>query len=178
MSKFTGTVLALDLATTTGWAFGKPGAKPTFGHITFAKPGSSRARIYRAFRTWLEDRWNVRDAQPDLIVFESAALPMLMQGRTNADTIKALIGLTEHLEEFCYQNIELREASVQQVRAHFIGANIKSALAKPATVERCRQLKWMVETDDEADALALLDYQLAYLRADLAYRTTPLFQGR
>jgi hypothetical protein len=33
----------------------------------------------------------------------------------------------------------------------------------------------MVETDDEADACALWDYQMSFLRPDLAFRTTALF---
>jgi hypothetical protein len=173
---FTGTVLALDLASVTGWAHGKPGAVPTFGHTRFVSQGTSRAGLYRAFRSWLDQKWNVRDAQPDLIVYESPAVPSLMGGKTNIDTTKTLIGLAEHLEEWAYNNIELREASVSQVRAHFIGQNMKAAVAKPLTVERCRDLGWQVETTDEADACALWDYQCCWLRPDLAARTTPLFR--
>jgi hypothetical protein len=178
VSKFTGTVLALDLATVTGFAWGKPGAVPKFGSIRLSKPGTSRALTYRNFRIWLEDIWNVRDKQPDLIVFESPAVPSIMSGKTNIDTIKLLLGLSEHLEEWCYGKFELREASVSQVRSHFIGSNKKAILAKPKTMARCKELGWDVVTYDEADACALWDYQCCFLRPDLAMRTTPLFQGR
>jgi hypothetical protein len=171
VTKFTGKVLALDLATTTGWAFGRPGTKPKFGTVRFAKPGAARAKVYSAFREWLF----LRIGQPDLIVFESAASPMVMQGRTNIDTIKLLIGLTEHLEEWCHERVELREASVQQIRPHFIGENMKSKLAKAATIERCHELGWMVTNDNEADACALWSYQVCCLRPDIAIRMTPLF---
>ena len=107
---FTGRVLALDLATTTGWAYGVPETKPEFGWLQFAKPGADRPVIYRAFRNWLEETWNERDAQPDLIVYESPAVPSMMAGKTNIDTTKLLIGLAEHLEEWCYGRVELREA--------------------------------------------------------------------
>ena len=63
--------------------------------------------------------------QPDLIVYESANVQW-MAGKTNIDTIKLLVGLAEHLEEWCHNNIELREASVSQVRAHFLGSNMKA----------------------------------------------------
>lgn len=175
LTKFTGTILALDLATTTGFAWGKPGKPPHFGHIRFAKLGAERARIHRNFRDWMQTRWNVRDHQPELVVYESPASPMIMMGRTHISTIKLLIGLCEHLEEFCFEKFELREASVGQVRAHFIGGNFKSAVAKQMTVDRCLQLGWMVTNDNEADACALWDYQVACIRPDLAYKTTALF---
>ena len=174
---FKGNVLALDLATVTGWAYGAPGDVPTFGSIRFIKPGGSRAAAYRAFRAWLEGKWNVRDAQPDLIVYESSNV-QFMGGKTNIDTIKLLIGLAEHLEEWAHNNIDLREASVSQVRSHFLGQNMKAAIAKPMTVERCRSLGWNVSNPDEADACALWDYQCCWLDPQVAVRSTPLFQRR
>ena len=176
--KFTGNVLALDLATITGWAYGPPGKPPEFGHLRFGKPGTTRPVIYRAFRQWLEDKWNIRDEQPDLIVYECPAIPSFMHGDTNVETTKLLFGLAEHLEEWSYNVVELREATVSQVRCHFIGRNHKAKIAKPMTVEKCRALGWAVETDDEADACALWDYQMSFLRPDLAFRTTPLFVAR
>lgn len=168
---FTGDVLALDIATTTGWAYGRPGIIPQFGHVTFK---GARPFVYRKFREWLEKV--VSERTPSLIVFESAAAPMVMQGRTNIDTIKRLIGMTEHLEEFCYNRVDLREASVSQVRAHFIGKNMKSKIAKAATIRRCHSIGWNVETDDEADACALWDYQCSWLRRDLAHKSLPLLR--
>jgi hypothetical protein len=173
---FEGRVLALDLATVTGYAFGAPGSTPTFGDVRFSKPGSSRAVTYRNFRTWLEERWNQRDAQPDLVVFESPAVPSIMMGRTNIQTIKLLVGLAEHLEEWCLNKVELREARVADVRVHFIGQNLKATVAKARTVERCRSLGWEVENTDQADACALWSYQTAWLNPRLAHQTTPLFQ--
>jgi len=173
---FTGTVLALDLASVTGFAFGKPGTVPKFGHHRFVSSNTSRAGLYRAYRTWLDERWNVRGRQPDLIVYESAAVPSIMMGKTNVETIKTLMGLAEHLEEWAYNKVELREATVSQVRCHFIGQNMKASIAKPLTVEKCQQLGWMVETNDEADACALWDYQCSFLAPELAHNTTPLFR--
>jgi hypothetical protein len=173
MNKFTGTILALDLATTTGWAFGRPDRAPKYGSIRFGKPGADRALCYRIFRTWLDHDLPM---PPDLIVYESPASPMIMMGRTNINTIKRLIGLCENLEEWACDKVELREASVQQVRAHFIGRNLKSAMAKAATIARCRELGWDVNNDNEGDACALWDYQRCCLRPDIAVTTTPLFE--
>ena len=174
---FEGRVLALDLATTTGYAFGAPGSIPQFGHLRFSKPGSPRAATLRAFRQWLDKRWRSSHGRPDLIVYESPAVPSIMAGRTNIETIKLLVGLAEHLEEWCYERVELREARVADVRVHFIGQNMKSAYAKAKTVEQCRMLGWEVENADEADACALWDFQCAWLNPRLAAHSTPLFRG-
>ena len=101
-----------------------------------------------------------------------------MGGKTNIDTTRLLFGLAEHLEEWCYERVELRQATVSQVRAHFIGSNMKAKIAKPLTLERCRDIGWVVETTDEADAAALWSYQCALLNPQLAWRHTPLFRER
>ena len=170
---FEGRVLALDLARTTGWAFGPPGSIPTFGHIRFTKPGGTRAEIYREFRRWLNAKWA---KAPDVIVYELPAVPSIMSGRTNIETIRTLIGLAEHLEEWAHNRIELKEATVSSVRVHFIGANLKSAFAKQKTYDQCRMLGWDVENFDQADACALWDFQCCWLNPKLAAYNTPLFR--
>ena len=173
---FTGRILALDLATETGWAFGAPGTTPRFGSLRFGAVGTGRAQVYRAFRVWLNN-WIVME-QPELVVFESAALPMAMQGRTNANTIKMLIGMCEHTEELCHDRVELREAMASQVRAHFLGSNrFRGAEAKRLTIECCNRLGWPVANHNAADALALWHYQVCCLRPDIAARANPLFGG-
>jgi hypothetical protein len=170
-------VLALDLATVTGWALGKVGDDPKFGHIRFAKRGETHAVAYRELRAWMEKMlaWN---KAVNLIVYESPAVPSIMAGKTNIDTTRLLFGLSENLEEFCHARIELREASVSQVRAHFIGQNLKSKIAKPMTLEKCRELGWMCETTDESDACALWSYQCGLLDPMVALQASPLFRRK
>ena len=170
---FTGSVLALDLASVTGWAYGRPGDVPRCGHIRFVNRGDPRAACYRQFRGWLERVATQRN--PGLIVYESPAVPSIMAGKTNIETIKVLMGLAEHLEEFCYDRIELREASVSQVRSHFIGQNLKSKFAKPMVLEKCIARGWPCTTTDESDACALWDYQCCWLAPEIAHKGTPLF---
>jgi len=173
-SKYNGEILALDVATVTGWCYGRPGDIPRCGHLRFGKVGGERAAAYRELRTWLTDFATV--SRVKLMVYESAAIPMVMQGKTNADTIKKLIGLVEHIEEWAYGRVELREASVQQVRAHFLGSNrYKSDQAKQMTFDRCCANGWPVTTKDESDACALWSYQVACIRPDIAAKMTPLF---
>jgi len=165
---FEGRVLALDLATTTGWAYGVPGSIPKFGHIRFTKAGSPRAETYRAFRDWLEATWNVRGEQPDAVVYESPMVPALMQGKTNINTIRLLTGLSAILEEWCVGKVDCQEARVSDVRTFFVGSNMKGAQAKLLTIHRCRMIGWDVETTDEADALALWSYWSGWLNPRLA----------
>lgn len=175
---FTGRVLALDLATTTGWAAGVPGSIPLCGHVRFSKGGASHAETYREFRKWLEAMVKHHRMSPDLIVYESPAVPSFMGGKTNISTTRLLFGLAEHLEEWCYDRYDLRQASVSQVRAHFIGQNMKAKIAKPLTLERCQQMGWPATTTDESDAAALWSFQCAWLNPQLAWRHTPLFTAQ
>jgi hypothetical protein len=76
---------------------------------------------------------------------------------------------TEYLCEI--HGIRCREKAVSSVRKHFLGVGkapkwvtdgkpkgAGSKWFKEQTMKRCAQLGWHVETHDEADALALLDY--------------------
>ena len=173
MKKFNGTVAAFDLATVTGWCVGKPDKVPQCGHERFAKPGEPRARAYRRFRLFLDLFCSLHN--PTVIIMESAATPAWMAGRTNIDTIKLLMGLTEHLEEWALDRFELTEATTSQVRSHFLGRNLESKIAKQLTVARCREMGWNVATEDEGDAAALWHYQVCILRPDLGVASTPLF---
>ncbi len=170
-----GGILALDLATKTGWAYGKPDKRgPTaFGSLKFK---GERPAIYRELRRWLSD-W-IR-AQPGLIVFESAAPPIWMLGRTRFATTKLLIGMCEHVEELCYERIELCDAMTSQVRAHFLGTNrIKRPEAKRLTIARCEKLGWHVANDNEADACALWHYQASLLSPEIAAGSVLMFDDR
>jgi hypothetical protein len=168
---FSGNILALDLATRTGWAFGRPGETPTFGR--FLLHGDKPQR-YRELRAWLAPQLD----QCARVIYESAALPMLMMGRTNTDAIRFLIGCCEHVDELCHGVVELYEVRVAAVRVHFIGANLKRDLAKAKTRERCEGLGWRVTNDDEADACALWSYAVCTARPDLAHTHSPLFRPK
>jgi hypothetical protein len=66
-----------------------------------------------------------------------------------------------------------RRYQVQSIRKHFLGKALTSkdypgltkdearSEIKKVVMNRCRALGWAVDTDDEADACALLDYAMA-----------------
>ena len=176
---FNENILALDLATTTGYCIGPPALKPLlWGSLRFGSIGSSRAQVYRHERQWLDHV--IEHHRIGLVVFESPATGMMHAGKTTPETQKKLTGLCEHVEEMCHLRVELREANVSQVRAHFIGrTNLKREAAKRAIKDRCHSYGWDVgEDDNAADSCALWSYQVSCLRPDIAAKMTPLFYGK
>jgi crossover junction endodeoxyribonuclease RuvC len=178
-------ILALDLASRSGWACGYPYDRvPRSGSIRFTKLGASLGAIYCHCREWLDDFIFAHDPDQredvDLIVFEAPMAPIHMASLTNAHTIRLLIGLCAVVEEFAFANrIDVREAKVSDVRRHFIGAGrFKRPEAKAATIETCHRLGWAPADDNAADALALWHYQASIFDPKLAVQTSPLFRRR
>jgi hypothetical protein len=172
---FAGHVLALDLATKTGWAYGQPDSVPKSGSLRFAREGASMAAHLVGCRKWLRDFIAVNATR--LVVFEAPLTPDLMRGRTNIATIRLLIGLAAVVEECLYgRGIDVREARVSDVRAHFLGSNHrKRDAAKLATKDVCTRLGWQAVDDNAADALALWSYQVSFIAPELAIRVSPLW---
>jgi crossover junction endodeoxyribonuclease RuvC len=168
------TILALDLAARTGWAFGAAlDCSPLSGSVRFAKPGASLGMVFSTCRTWVRDVALLH--QPDVIVFESPMTPEHMAGRTNAATIRLLVGLAAIVEEACFGR-DVREAKVIDIRRHFIGSNPRRAEAKTRTIAACRRLGFSPVDDNAADALALWHYQATVFEPLLSLQTHPLFR--
>lgn len=160
-------ILALDLALQTGWAIGTTAdTKPMSGSIQIARPDASMAKMFSEWRIHLRDFLSL-NADVSLVVFESPLLPFMKAGNTNINTIRRLIGLAAVTEELLFSlgKYDIREARVSDVRSHFLGSNRhKREEAKMLTIRKCRSLGWEPRDDNAADALALLDYQMAMLR--------------
>lgn len=156
-------VLALDLATVTGWASVEMGGEPTSGAHRFASPGADQALLFGNALVFFKDAITVH--RPDRVVFE-APLGIAMVGRSNRQTLEITMGLPAILMAVCNRmQVQVRQASLSEVRSHFIGTTrLKSAEAKKAVQDRCRLLGWSFVDDNAADALALLDYQVALFR--------------
>jgi hypothetical protein len=163
---YRGKILALDLAARTGWALGRPAETPVHGSVRFGKEGSSMAAVLSGCRNWL-DIFLRENPTIQLIVFEAPLLPMQMKwGKTNAATIRQLIGLASVVEEllFTLSGYDVREARVAAVRVHFLGNNkAKREEAKRLTMLGCRARGWLPIDDNAADALALWDYQASLI---------------
>jgi Holliday junction resolvasome RuvABC endonuclease subunit len=172
------TVLALDLATCTGWACdGPPDARGNprpFGG-SFELRGSAYGDRYVDLRDRLVDMIAVH--RPDVGVFEA---PLPFAGGSNfagasatSQTVRLLLGLAAVAEETLTRaGLAVYEVNVQQVRKHFCG----DPRAKKDDVMRvCRTLGWNASDNNAADAMAAWDMARAALKLGGAPR--PILAG-
>ena len=152
-------VLAFDLATVTGCAFGVAGAKPRAWTVALGKV-SHEERFSRCIR--MTARY-MRQFEPDVVAVEAPV------GGRDANAL--LIGMAACVKgEAVRRGVRVVEYFPGTVRRHFLGkalttrdfpgktkAAAKGAI-KAAVIARCHLLGWEVESGDAADAAALWDY--------------------
>lgn len=168
-------ILALDLATCFGWAYGSAERGPTASSShRLPKTGEEIGSFLSAFRGCLDSM--IRDLQPDEIFFES---PILRgKGTTSLGTLRKLYSLAGMTELVALDHgLVCREANISDICTHFLGKGYprKREARKAATIERCRSRGWQPKDDNHADALALLDYAFATKQPARAIEATPLF---
>ena len=164
-------IAALDLASLTGIAIGRPGEAPECRTEALGEPKNRGAALMRVVSTL------IRDDGADELVIEA---PVLKMGpKASADTLRILVGLAEIAKAAAtYLRTPCVEIEVSTVRKHFLGFNPKGRdNAKRLVLGRCRALGWRVRNDNEADAAALLDCRLSQISAAHAVAGAPLFRG-
>jgi hypothetical protein len=172
-------ILALDLATNTGWAMGRLGDRiPAFGSIRFgrARDCSHEARFAHAIE-WTSDF--LKRNKIDVLTFEEPLHFGLRRGASRAGNDEVAFGLAAIVQGVAHLRAvyDIRAEPTIDVRRFFLGDNPKRAQAKRETVGRCRAFGIAVENDNEADAVALWHFQCAQIRPQLGLRTSPLFAG-
>lgn len=150
----TSSILAFDLATATGMAFGRVDGSPVAQTFILGGSGSKHGARFTELRIVL--RKLIRDLSPDHIAIEEA---IAGGAPGDANRAKLAFGLRAIvLTEAFIANIPVTEIAVASIRKHFIGrGNLPAGTAKPATIARCEQLGWRPQNDNEADALAAWD---------------------
>ena len=168
-------VLALDLASVSGWAVGEPGGIPAHGSIRFATKGASHEAIFAGAVKWMSDK--ITEFEPRIVVWEAPMPTSFKRGSSNTNTTTLLYGLPAVVGAVAYLRgvYDIRKADTRDVRLHFIGSNPKRAQAKPLVMRQCRAMGWQVDDDNEADALATWSYMCAILEPRLALAPTALF---
>src|ERR1700746_3894175 len=108
---YTPRILALDLASRTGWACGNCcDAVPRSGSVRFAREGASMAALFAGCRQWLSD-FLATEADVELIVFEAPMDPTMFAGARRPENARQLIGLCALVEECTYGcGYDVREA--------------------------------------------------------------------
>ena len=156
-------ILALDLATRSGWAAGAAGARPVAGSVTLPRGGGpgQLGAVNAALADALRDLLTLH--KPETVIFEAPA--MHMAGRS-PHTARLLIYLAGVVELMAYRwEVRCFEAQVQTVRS-------KLGIRKAETDRDWKQavIRWCVKQghdprdDNQADALALLAYAHMTLR--------------
>lgn len=149
------TVLFLDIATRTGWAFDDAdGTRPRVG--TFKAPPHGVGEYgppCSRFQRWLTDICTT--FRPDIVAFEAPlARPATRDGKivTNANTARLLLGFATIAEVVAHDlSISCREVNVGTVKKAFAGSG---RAEKKDILERCAELGWSVKDHNEADAAA------------------------
>src|SRR3954470_3860862 len=144
-------ILALDIATTCGWALGRVGSTPVSGSVRFGSPGASENAVFASALTWIS---TVLEPQPrpDLLMIEGLLPPDAMKGSTTRQVRDRLAGLHGVVRAVAFLRgvYEIAQVSVGDVRMHFLSdRKLKSAAAKQETIRRCMALGWSV-TDHNA----------------------------
>jgi hypothetical protein len=189
-----GGLLALDVATVTGWAYGVPGSRPEWGGFRAGRRGVETGECLHLFQLWLDER--VETWRPDWIVFEAPYVPRTAPTRIRTRTgeivatlpaktppidikvLRRLISLCGLVEMIAWQHqVRCREEASNVICRHFTGHGSWGGRAekKAATQRMCAVYGWSGVTEDEADALALWVYAEAVLYPMVDRAGGPLF---
>jgi hypothetical protein len=170
-------ILALDIATVTGWARGRVGTTPTSGSVRFGRRDASGDAVFGHALEWLADELKP-EPRPNILVFEAMLPPGAKEGDTNARTRDRLAGLHGIVRAVAWQRgiYDIGCYSVGDIRQHFIGERgLKRDKAKRQIMQRCRQLRWPCDDDDAGDALAAWSFACSLIDPTQALKVMPLF---
>lgn len=134
-------VLALDIATKTGWSL--PHKSGTFDMKAELEATRDWGRITYLFHGWLADM--LGEYQPDLVAIESPVL--------RGSSTVLLVGLCQTAHSVAYSHqIPRTERTPQAIKKHVTGHHVAT---KDKMVEAVRALGHEPQTNDAADAIAL-----------------------
>ena len=147
-----GYVLALDPATKTGYAIGRPKEKPMLATVDLGDEFATHDDIFRRAHYWLA---GVLKAQrPDLFVIEDVVPPSAIQGRTTHSGSVISVGLSGIFIGMAgAHGIPVLRAPISTWRKCFLGhGNLPREKAKLAAMRQCRTLGWPYKDDNAAEA--------------------------
>jgi hypothetical protein len=170
-------ILALDIASTCGWARGFVGdLAPQCGSVQFAKPGASQLAICGRALEWAIA--TLKPPLPDIVAIEGLLPPAALKLRST-EAHELLGHLHGIIKATCFLRgvYKVHSHHLRVIRAHFLhGIPYGKGEAKTVTVRKCKSLGWLeVADDDAADACALWSYQVALLDGEQVVRISPLF---
>jgi hypothetical protein len=172
-------VWALDIATVTGFAFGRVGDKPRSRSIRFAPAGCDSNALFAGCFEWFGETIE-RGPLPDILAIEELLPPTARRGMTSTQAQHRLAGLHGIVRALARHAgiAEIVGVNVGDVRAHFIQTRgLRRDEAKRAVLATCGMLGWDAADNNCADALALWSYIGGLINPASALQTTPLFNS-
>lgn len=168
-------ILFLDLATKSGYALGSVAGVEESGIIEFPRTGTDYGTLLWSMIDCFDAMIGVRS--PDQVGFEQPIIPS--QSKMNLMTLRKLYLMGPCLEAAALKRkVPVFEGALGDIRTHFLGrGNVPrdSARAKAMVKNKCRMRGWKFQDDNEADALAGLDWALACESPAFALAGTSLF---
>lgn len=159
-------ILALDLGTRCGFAYGAPGAPPTSGTVLLKKKGESADVAFGNFIAFLQKQFE--SITPSLVVKEAPFSLQAFSDRGNSEAgVLMAFGLHAITRGMCQRyGITCEQVHAATIRKHLLGkARMGSREeTKAAVVARCKLLGILPpdsDDDDRADALATHDFACA-----------------
>lgn len=150
----THTLLSLDLGIQTGWATHDSTGAITSGTVSF-KPRrfEGGGMLFLRFKHWLTELHTAMHGI-NVIYFEE------VRRHIGTDAAHTYGGLMAHLTAWCeHQQIPYQGIPVGTIKKHITG---KGNAQKQAVINAVKAKGFYPEDDNEADALALLDFILTY----------------
>ncbi len=145
-------MLTLDLGTVTGWAIRTPDGQITSGTMSF-RPGryEGGGMRYLRFRRWITELKNTT-GDLEAVYFEE------VRNHRGTDAAHIYGGFLGTLTAWCeHYQIPYSGVPVGTIKKHITG---RGNAKKGEVMTAVRRLGFQVDDDNEADALALLDYVL------------------
>lgn len=175
-------ILALDIATVTGFARGHLGEIPSSGSIRFdggaARPTDNQ--VFGAALYWIIALLE-QGPLPNVVIMEALLPPTAMKGETTTavrDRLGGLHGIMRGVAHR-YGIGEISTVSVGAVRSHFIGdRSLRRAAAKREVLYKCRALGWPARDHNAADACAIWSFACGLIDPRTALQVSPLFRKR
>lgn len=146
---------AYDLGRFCGWARARDGARPSWGTWTLPPVGDDLGAYGTAFRSEVQQQW-LHVARPGAVIVARK----VMMGGDRAASDEAQVVLLGHLSQLANEyGIPFRRTWEVTARTAFFAPDpAPRKNPKPAIIARCEELGWLTRTDDEADALVMLEY--------------------
>lgn len=153
-------LLALDLGTNTGWAVSDQGRVDSGVQVFDLKRGESPGMRYLRFGRWLSEMAYFRGGRlPELLVYEAAHY-------RGGHATEVAVGLVTRAQAYCaehgIEHASVHTSTLKKVTTGHARAS-KEDMVRCVGVRFAEHLHGRQPSDDEADALALLDYALAEL---------------